>query len=138
MKIVLAIFCLVMITGGQTKAQSDFQFTLDKKISISGNGGYDYMKIDSSSKRLYVSHGNAVSVIDLKTEQVIGSIGNLVGVHGIAIAPEFQKGFISDGKANAGVGFDLATLKFIKTIPITGKDPDAILYDPFSKHVFTF
>jgi DNA-binding beta-propeller fold protein YncE len=138
MKIVLAIFCLLVITEGKTNAQSGFQFMLDKKIPISGNGGYDYLKIDSASRRLYVSHGNAVSVIDLKTEEVVGTIGNLVGVHGIAIAPEFQKGFISDGKANAVVVFDLATLKVIKTISITGKDPDAILFDPFSKHVFTF
>ena len=62
----------------------------------------------------------------------------MTGVHGIAIAPEFQKGFISDGKANAVVVFDLQTLKVIKTIPISGKDPDAIMYDPYSKKVFTF
>src|SRR5262249_46553658 len=105
---------------------------------VPGNGGYDYIKIDTTNNRLYVSHGTNVTVIDLKTEQIVGSIDGMTGVHGIAIAPEFQKGFISDGKANAVVVFDLQTFKKIKTIPISGKDPDAIMYDPYSKQVFTF
>ncbi len=120
------------------QAQQSPQFILEKKIAISGNGGYDYLKIDTSAGRLYVSHGTEVSVIDLKTDQVIGTIDHMTGVHGIAIAPEFKRGFISDGKANAVVVFDLVSLKQIKTIPITGKDPDAIMYDPFSKRIFTF
>jgi DNA-binding beta-propeller fold protein YncE len=125
-----------LIFGAQ--AQSSIQFTLDRKISVPGNGGYDYMKIDTLSGRLYVSHGTVVTVIDLKTEAIVGTIENLTGVHGIAIATEFQKGFISDGKANAVVVFDLKSLKVMKTISISGKDPDAIMYDPFSKKVFTF
>ena len=82
-------------------------FTLDKKISVPGNGGYDYMKIDTNSNRLFISHGTNVTVIDIQTEAIIGTIDHMTGVHGIAIAPEFQKGFISDGKANAVVVFDL-------------------------------
>jgi DNA-binding beta-propeller fold protein YncE len=113
-------------------------FKLYKKVPVPGNGGYDYLKIDASSRRLYVSHGNSVNVFDLDAEKLIGSIDNLAGVHGIAIAPAFHKGFISDGKANSVVVFDLKTLKVIKSIAITGKDPDAIMYDPFSKRVFTF
>lgn len=122
----------------QLSARTVGNFELYKKISISGNGGYDYIKIDTVNNRLYVSHGTNVTVIDLKSEQIIGSIDQMSGVHGIAIAPEFQKGFISDGKANAVVVFDLQTFKVIKTIPLTDKDPDAIMYDPFSKQVFTF
>jgi DNA-binding beta-propeller fold protein YncE len=119
-------------------AQSTVQFTLDKKIPVPGNGGYDYIKIDTGSNHLFISHGTNVTVIDMKTDAIIGSIDHMTGVHGIAIAPDFQKGFISDGKANAVVVFDLKSLKVIKTIPISGKDPDAILYDPYSKKVFTF
>jgi DNA-binding beta-propeller fold protein YncE len=134
---VLIILCINYFPE-RASAQHAPQFELDKKISIPGNSGYDYMAIDTLAGRLYVSHGVSVSVIDLKTDQVTGTIDHLNGVHGIAIAPEFQKGFISDGKGNAVVVFDLQTLKVIKTIAITGKDPDAILYDPFSKRVFTF
>jgi DNA-binding beta-propeller fold protein YncE len=119
-------------------AQSTVQFTLDKKIPVPGNGGYDYIKIDTSSNRLFISHGTNVTVIDMRTDAIIGNIDHMTGVHGIAIAPDFQKGFISDGKANAVVVFDLQSLKVIKTIPISGKDPDAIMYDPYSKKVFTF
>jgi YVTN family beta-propeller protein len=139
-----SIFFLLLLAlsisypGSSTFAQNSGQYVLDKKIPIPGNGGYDYLSIDAVSRRIFVSHGNTVNVIDLETEKSVGSIDNMTGVHGIAIAKEFNKGFISDGKANTVVVFDLETLKTIKTIAITGKDPDAIIYDPFSKRVFTF
>ena len=131
---------ILVLTGlfSAVMSQSSVRFTLDKKIAIPGNGGYDYIKIDTNSNRLFVSHGTVVTVIDLQTDAIVGTIDHMTGVHGIAIAPEFQKGFISDGKANAVVVFDLQTLNVIKTIPISGKDPDAIMYDPYSKKVFTF
>ncbi len=140
MKYLLFIFLAACFsqTPVQSSAQAVGNFELYKKISIPGNGGYDYIKIDTLNNRLYVSHGTNVTVIDLKTEQIVGSIDGMAGVHGIALAPEFQKGFISDGKANAVVVFDLQTFKVIKNIPLTDKDPDAIMYDPFSKQVFTF
>ena len=121
-----------------SNAQGIGNFELYKKIPVPGNGGYDYMFLDTMSNHLYVSHGTNVTVIDLKTEQIVGTIDNMKGVHGIAIAPEFQKGFISDGDGNAVAVFDLQTLKIINTIPITGKDPDAIMYEPYSKQVFAF
>ena len=132
----LAVFFSYMPNQGLAQAAGNF--VLYKKIPVPGNGGYDYLKIDTVDNRLYVSHGTNVTVIDLKSEQIVGTIDQMSGVHGIAIATELQKGFISDGKANSVVVFDLKTLKPIKTIPVTGKDPDAIMYDPFSKQVFTF
>jgi DNA-binding beta-propeller fold protein YncE len=129
--------CLMMMPKN-SPAQAPGNFELYKKISIPGNGGYDYMTIDTMNKRLYVSHGTNVTVIDLKTDKIIGNIDQMTGVHGIAIAPEFNKGFISDGKGNAVVVFDLLSFKVIKTIPISSKDPDAIMYDTYSKQVFTF
>jgi DNA-binding beta-propeller fold protein YncE len=141
MRYLLSFFSLaacVYLTPAQTSAQAPVNFELYKKISIPGNAGYDYMTIDPANNRLYVSHGTNVTVIDLKTDQILGTIDQLTGVHGIAVAPEFNKGFISDGKGNAVVVFDLLTLKVIKTISIAGKDPDAIIYDGFSKQVFTF
>ncbi len=134
---VILTACLLNIPS-RTTAQAVGNFELYKKISIPGNGGYDYMTIDTTNNRLYVSHGTNVTIIDLKSDQIVGTIDQMTGVHGIAIASEFQKGFISDGKANAVVVFDLQTLKTIKTIAITGKDPDAIMYDAYSKQVFTF
>ncbi len=118
-----------------SKAQ---QYALDKKIALPGDGGYDYMAIDEANRHLFVSHGTAFNVIDLDTEKPIAVIDGLKGVHGIAIVNEVNKGFISDGKANAVVVVDLTTFKVIKTIPLKETDEDGIIYDPFSKKVFVF
>jgi DNA-binding beta-propeller fold protein YncE len=141
MKTLFSLFLLSLFVGfspNRVFSQSSPGYALEKKISVPGNGGYDYISIDPSARRLYISHGTTVNVFDLSTEQLVGSVDHMVGVHGIAIAPELQKGFISDGKGNSVVVFDLKTLQVLKTISISGKDPDAILYDPFSKKVFTF
>ncbi len=132
----LIAFLTIACTG--IKAQTENLYSLDKTISLPGEGGYDYLFIDQPNSKLYISHGLAVHVVDLKTNMLIGTIGNMQGNHGIAVATGSGKGFISDGKANAVVVFDIATLKTITTIPLTGKKPDAIIYDPFSKQVFAF
>ncbi|MDB5016430.1 MAG: beta-propeller repeat-containing protein [Mucilaginibacter sp.] len=113
-------------------------YVLDKTIALPGDAGYDYLSIDKINHRLYVSHGTSVNVIDLKTEQPVGVIADVKGVHGIAIDNKANKGFISDGKSNAVVAFDLKTLKIIATIPVDAKGPDAIIYDPYSDRVFSF
>lgn len=119
-------------------AQAQTNYHLEKRISIPGSSWWDYLGIDTVHHRLFVSHGDAVNVINLKTETLEATIPDLHGVHGIAIANELNKGFISNGQANAVTVFNLRTLKTIATIPGTGKDPDCILYDAFSKQVFTF
>ena len=137
-------YCLLLIaccvfTAKFTKVSAQQNlYTLDKKIAIPGNGGYDYLFIDQQARKLYVSHGTAINVINLDTEELVGTIDNLQGDHGVAVVPAAGKGFISDGKANAVVAFDLNTLKIIKTIPLTGKKPDAIIYDAFSNKIFAF
>jgi DNA-binding beta-propeller fold protein YncE len=111
---------------------------LANTIALPGDGGNDYVSIDQTNHRLYASHGTSVNVVDLSSGKVAGTISGMQGVHGIAIADDISRGFISDGKANAVIVFDIKTLKIIKTIPVTGKGPDAIIYDPFSKKIFTF
>jgi YVTN family beta-propeller protein len=112
-------------------------YVLDKTIELTGDGGYDYVSIDKVNNRLYASHGTMVNVVDLATEKQIGLIENMKGVHGIAIDNKINRGFISDGKADAVVAFDLKTLKTIATIPVDGKGPDAIMYDPFSDKILS-
>jgi YVTN family beta-propeller protein len=114
------------------------QYAFDKKISVPGDGGYDYMAIDDVNHHLFVSHGTAFNVIDLATEQPIGVIEGMKGVHGIAIVNEVNKGFISDGKDNSVVVVDLTTFKIITKIALPSTDEDAIIYDPYSKKVFVF
>ena len=135
--VVVAAF-LFLICHLPAIAQRSNTYSLEQKISVPGDGGYDYLSIDAVNHHLFVSHGTAVNVIDLTTKKVIFTIGNMQGVHGIAVVNEVNKGFITDGKANAVVVFDLITFKTIATIPLSGKKPDAITYDPASKKVFAF
>lgn len=134
------LITLLLLTTSIIPQLSQAQtYVADKTITLPGDGGYDYLAIDKVNRRLYVSHGTSVHVIDLATEQPVGAVNNMKGVHGIAIVNKLNRGFISDGKANAVVVFDLKTLKVIATIPLTDANgPDAIMYDPYSNRVFSF
>ena len=133
----LVLGCLILCSL-ESRAQNSNVYSFDKSISVPGDGGYDYISIDDINKHLFVSHGETVNVIDLKNEKVIGSINNMKGVHGIAVDNEVNKGFITDGRDNSVVVFDLTTFKTIKVIPVTPKGPDGIMFDPFSKRIFAF
>jgi len=111
-------------------------YSLMKTIKLGGEGGWDYITFDSDTHRLFISRGTKVVVLDVNTEQVVGEIPNTQGVHGIALATELGRGFVSDGRSNDVTIFDLKTLKTIGTVP-AGTNPDAIVYDPASKRVFT-
>jgi DNA-binding beta-propeller fold protein YncE len=107
------------------------------EIPIGGEGGWDYLTVDSAAHRLYVSHASHVAVVDLETNKVVGDIPDTPGVHGIAIAPELNKGFISNGRGNNVTIFDLKTLKASGSAA-AGENPDSIRYDPASGRVFAF
>jgi YVTN family beta-propeller protein len=108
-----------------------------QKIQVGGEGGWDYITCDAASHRLFASHGTKVVVIDTKTDKVVGEIPKTEGVHGIAVARELGRCFVSNGRASTVSIVDLKTLKLIDTIAV-GKNPDAILYDPYSRRVFVF
>ena len=137
-KLALLSVVAIGLFAAATATAQEKQYVLDKTIALPGNSGYDYLYIDQPNSTLYVSHGTSVNVIDLKTETLKGSIDSMGGVHGIAIDNKLNRGFISDGRANAVVAFDIKTLKVLKTISITGKKPDAIIFDPYSEKVFAF
>src|SRR5215468_4868288 len=107
------------------------------EIAIGGEGGWDYLTVDSAARRLYVSHATRVVVVDLDANTVVGDIPDTPGVHGIAIAPELNRGFISNGRGNNVTIFDLKTLKAIGSAA-TGENPDSIRYDATSGRVFAF
>jgi DNA-binding beta-propeller fold protein YncE len=107
-------------------------------LPLGGTGGWDYLSFDAAHRHLFVSRGDRVLVIDVDHGKQIGTIANTPGVHGIALAPDLHRGFISNGKGASVTEFDLASLKTVATIEGTGLNPDAILYDPRSHHVFTF
>ena len=107
------------------------------EIKIGGEGGWDYLTVDSGARRLYVSHNSHVVVVDIDANKVVGDIPDTPGVHGIAIADDLGKGFISNGRGNNVTIFDLKTSKATGMVA-TGENPDSIRYDPVSKRVFAF
>jgi YVTN family beta-propeller protein len=107
------------------------------KLPFGGEGGWDYLTVDSSANHLYISRGTHVMVIDTESNKLIADISDTPGVHGIAIATELNRGFISNGRANTASIIDLKTLKVIGQVK-TGENPDAILYDAATKRVFLF
>ena len=111
-------------------------YKLETRYHVPGNGGFDYVTIDSNARRLYLSHGTQVDVIDPDSGKFIGTIGDTPGVHGVALASEFKHGFTSNGRENKVSMFDPATLQLINKIEV-GKGPDGIYYDPGTKRVFT-
>jgi len=112
-------------------------YSVVKKIPIPGQGSWDYLSVDEAARRLYVSHGTQVEVLDIDSGTVVGNIPKTPGVHGVAIAAEFGRGFVSNGQASTVTIFDLKTLKPIADVP-TGQKPDAIIYDPATSRVFAF
>jgi YVTN family beta-propeller protein len=105
---------------------------------IGGSGGWDYLAFEPDTPRLYISQADRVVVLDIALGQPVGEIDGLSGVHGIAFAPALHRGFISNGKADSVSVFDPATRKITQTIAVGAHNPDSILYDPYSKRVFTF
>jgi YVTN family beta-propeller protein len=104
---------------------------------LGGEGGWDYLKADSDAHRLYITRATKVVVVDSGSGKLVGEIADTPGVHGVALAPEFGKGYASNGRENTVSVFDLKTLKTLNKIKV-GTRPDAILYDPATKRVFTF
>ena len=138
MKNLLSIICITVLFGSSNLASAQSGYKVVNQIHLEGDGGWDYLSVDEAAGRLYVSHGSMALVADLKTGKQIGKIPDTNGIHGIAIAPGLNKGFTSNGRDNSVTVFDLKTLEVIEKIQVSGRNPDAILFDPFSQKVYTF
>ncbi len=138
--IVLLIAVIVGLSfAGSGLARAAFSATdykVVKTLKLGGDGGWDYLLVDPEAHRLYISRSTHVMVVNSDTYQVVGDIPGTNGVHGIALVRELGKGFTSNGRDNSVTVFDLQTLKPSKQIPV-GKNPDAIIYDPAAKLIFT-
>src|SRR5579864_6893446 len=135
--ILLAIACLGL-SAISAQAASTPQYQLKQKFVLGGDGGWDYLAYDAAANRLFISRATRVTVVDANKGTVLAEIPNTPGVHGIALAQDLGKGFISNGKENSVTVFDLNSLKETARVQVTGENPDAILYEPVSKRVFTF
>jgi YVTN family beta-propeller protein len=137
LRIAIIGICLTFQSVFLSHAMGPSGYHVTKKTVLGGEGGWDYLTVDSKARRVYISRGTHVMVVDADTAALIGDIPGTNGVHGIAIVADMDKGFTSNGRDNAVSVFDLKTLKVLATVPV-GKNPDAIVYDPASKRVFTF
>lgn len=136
----LAALTLAAVSAGaqqQSQAPAAGYHVL-RHVPIGGEGGWDYVVFDTAGKRLFITRGTHVQVMDPSTDKVVGEIPNTGGVHGVALAYDLHKGFTSNGRDTTVTVFDPATLAVQKTIRVTGANPDAILYDPSTRRVFTF
>src|SRR5215475_14016549 len=115
--------------GGRAVAQ---------RWQLGGDGGWDYLTLDATSRRLYVTRGDRVVVVDADSGKSVGEVAHTEGVHGVALAPELGRGFTSNGRDNSVTVFDPKTLKTLQQVKVDAQNPDAILYDAASKRVFTF
>ncbi|HYL04625.1 MAG TPA: hypothetical protein VE075_01200, partial [Thermoanaerobaculia bacterium] len=113
-------------------------YRVHKTIPIGGDGGWDYLTFDSAARRLYITRATRVVVLDADTGKTVGEIPNLSGVHGVALAPDLGRGFISNGRSDNVTVFDLKSLEVLSELKSTGQNPDAILYDPATHRVFAF
>src|SRR3954466_11008320 len=132
---VLVVAGGVALGLGTLRAQEGL-YRLAQDIPIGGEGGWDYLSVDAPAHRLYVTHSTKVVVIDTQTAKVVGEIPDTPGVHGFAIAADLGRGFSSNGRENKASIVDLKTLKLIQKVD-TGENPDAIMYEPGRKEVYT-
>ena len=136
MKRVLAILIAAVVFAA-IPAFAQKQYKVATTVKLGGEGGWDYLSYDKDAHRLFITRGSHVMVVDTNTLKVTDDIPDLSGIHGVALSPEFARGFISNGGDNSVTIFDLKTLKKLDNVKV-GERPDAILYDPFTKRVFTF
>jgi hypothetical protein len=128
----IAIVCLAAVAWA---AGSGYHVVTTYKVG--GDGGWDYLTTDSDARRIFISRGTHVMVVDADSGKVVGDVADTPGVHGIALAPELGRGFTSNGREGTVSIFDIKTLATSSKVKV-GDNPDAILYDPATKRVFTF
>ncbi len=133
---------LFLAVGASAASSGAFAASADYAVkeswNLGGPGGWDIQVADAAAKRLYVTRGDRVVVVDTESGKNVGEIPHTDGVHGVALAQEFGRGYTSNGKANSVTVFDLKTLKTLQEIKIDGQNPDLILYDGATKQVFVF
>jgi DNA-binding beta-propeller fold protein YncE len=130
----VSVICLALVLPVAAAGQG---YHVTKTYKVGGDGGWDYLTINSEARQLFISRGTHVMVIDVDSGKSVGDIADTQGVHGIALAPELGRGFTSNGREGMVSIFDMKTLATANKVKV-GEGPDAIIYDPATKRVFTF
>jgi DNA-binding beta-propeller fold protein YncE len=132
---------LIISAAGTAAAQTPTPapaYHVARRVTLGGDGGWDYLTADPARQRLFLSRGTHVMVVDTRVDSVVGDIGGTAGVHGVALAPSLGRGFTSNGRDSTVTVFDYTTLAVLQTVHVNGRNPDAITFDSVSGRVFTF
>jgi YVTN family beta-propeller protein len=121
-----------------TPAAEVAQYAVVEHWKLGGAGGWDYVAVDAPRHRLFVTRGDRVDVVDTGSGRVTGSIAGTSGAHGVALAPDLKRGYVSNGRGDSVTEFDYDSLAVLRTVPVPGANPDAILYEPAGRHLYTF
>jgi len=136
LRLLLAAGALSACTGAAAAPATTY--AVDGRWTLGGTGGWDYLTVDAATHRLFVTRADHVDVVDIANGERIGTVQPTAGVHGVALAPALHKGYASNGRGDSVSVFDLRTLATLKTVPIQGHNPDAIVFDAPSARVLTF
>ena len=136
-KSMLCISAVLMSLAAVVWAAAVPGYHVATTYKVGGDGGWDYLTTDADARRIFISRGTHVMVVDADSGKSVGDIPDTQGVHGVALAPDLGRGFTSNGREGTVTIFDIKTLAVISKVK-AGENPDAILYDPATKRVFTF
>jgi len=133
-----ALLAVLRVGAAQSQEADQTSFHIAERWPVGGTGNWDYLALDASGRRLFVTREDRVDVFDTASGAKAGTIADTPGVHGVALASRLKRGYTSNGRTAAVTAFDLATLRTLKTGKVSGTNPDAIVFEPVGKHVFTF
>ena len=130
---------LLLLVAGPVVAgvSTPATFSVQHRYPLGGGGGWDYLTIEPATHRLFIARDDRVMVVDTTNGHLLGEIPGMHHAHGVALVPATQRGYVSNGDSNSVSVIDLRTLKLLTSIPLSGRKPDAIVYDPTSGHVLT-
>ena len=135
---IVALAATMLATAVAARAAEALQYAVVDHWELGGTGGWDYLTIDAPRHRLFITRGDRVDVVDVASGKIAGSIAGISGAHGVALAPDLKRGYVSNGRGNSVTEFDYDSLAVLRTVPVAGTNPDAILYEPAGRRLYTF
>jgi DNA-binding beta-propeller fold protein YncE len=137
-RILFVVIAALTIPVAALAVSASSEYSVLQRYTLGGAGKWDYLTLDSDAQRLYIARGNRVMVMDTQTGKLAGEVPGANGAHRVVILPSQHRGYVSNGHADSVMPFDLNTLKGLPAITISGKDPDAMLFDSASAKLWTF
>lgn len=136
-RFLVTVMTLAIAAAGSAAASSTNYAVVDHYV-LGGAGKWDYLTLDSTAQRLYIARGNRVMVMDTRTGKLVGEVAGVNGAHRVVVLPDQHQGYVTSGHDNSVMPFDLTTLKPLPAIAISGKGPDAMLFDQAAAKLWTF